>query len=78
MQRAGYEDKPGLIYVLNNRGDRWNGTWVDTRWRNAAFEPSAWWSKSDLNRPGNQSTGPDGRGQFFAPPRGYAVYAPKT
>jgi len=30
-----------------------------------------------MNRPGNQATGQDGRGQFFAPPRGYVVYAPK-
>lgn len=77
MQRAGFDDKPGLIYVLNNRGDRWNGAWVEARWRNASFQPAAWWSKSDLNRPGNQSTGPDGRGQFFAPPRGFTVYVIK-
>ena len=76
-QRSGFEGKPGLIYVLNNRGDRWNGAWVGTHWRNTGFEPVAWWSKTDLNRPGNQGTGSDGRGQFYAPPRGYAVYAPR-
>jgi alpha-amylase len=76
MQRSGYDSAPGLIYILNNRGDHWNGTWVSTQWRNMNFEPVAWWSKTDLNRPVNQSTGADGRGQFFAPPRGYAVYAP--
>ena len=76
-QRGGYADLPGLIYVLNNRGDRWNGAWVDTRWKNTAFEPVAWWSKTELYRPGNQGVGPDQRGQFFAPPRGYVVYAPK-
>ena len=77
MQRGGYDRQPGLIYVLNNRGDNWNGAWVNTQWRNTAFEPVAWWSKTDMNRPGNQATSQDGRGQFFAPPRGYAVYAPK-
>ncbi|MEW6403354.1 MAG: alpha-amylase family glycosyl hydrolase [Chloroflexota bacterium] len=77
MQRAGYDDKPGLIYVLNNRGDAWQGGWVSTRWTNASFRPVAWWSKTDLNRPADQPTGPDGRGQFYAPPRGYAVYALK-
>jgi alpha-amylase len=76
-QRGGYGNTPGLLYVLNNRGDRWNGTWVTTKWRNTSFEPVAWWSKNDMNRPGNQGTGSDCRGQFFAPPRGYSVYAPK-
>ncbi len=78
MQRSGYGSTPGLVYVLNNRGDYWNGAWVGTQWTNTAFEPVAWWSKTDLNRPTNKSTGEDGRGQFFAPPRGYAVYAPIT
>ncbi len=77
MQRGGYGDKPGLIYVLNNRGDNWQGKWVDTQWTNASFQPVAWWGKNDMSRPVNQSTGPDGRGQFFAPARGYAVYAMK-
>ncbi|MBI5297420.1 MAG: DUF1939 domain-containing protein [Chloroflexi bacterium] len=76
MQRSGYGSAPGLIYVLNNRGDSWNGAWVDTQWRNTSFEPVAWWSKTDGQRPADQSTGADGRAQFFAPPRGYAVYAP--
>lgn len=75
MQRAGYGDKPGLIYVLNNGGSRWDGTWVNTRWPNASFTPIAWWGTSDRSRPDSQSTGPDGRGQFFAAARGYAVYA---
>jgi alpha-amylase len=76
MQRSGFDSIPGLIYILNNRGDNWNGAWVDTQWRNTSFEPVAWWGKTDRNRPANQSTGADGRGQFFAPPRGYVVYAP--
>jgi len=77
MQRTGYGDRPGLIYVLNNRGDAWQGQWVTTRWANASFHPVAWWSKNDLHRPDDQSTGADGRGQFFAAPRGYTVYALK-
>ena len=74
MQRGGYGDQPGLIYVLNNHGDNWQGQWVTTQWSNASFRPVAWWGKNDLSRPADQSTGPDGRGQFFAPARGYAVY----
>ena len=77
MQRTGYEDKRGLVYVLNNRGDNWNGRLVTTQWTNASFAPVAWWSKSDMARPINQSTDRDGRAQFYAPPRGYAVYAMK-
>ncbi len=77
MQRPGYGNNPGLIYVLNNLGDRWNGTWVDTQWQNTSFIPVAWWSHSDMSRPANQSTGPDARGQFFAAPRGFTVYAPQ-
>jgi alpha-amylase len=76
MQRPGYGDKPGLIYVLNNRGDRWNGAYVNTRWPNTTLKPVAWWGSSDRSRPDNQFTGPDGRGQFFAAARGYSVFAP--
>jgi alpha-amylase len=77
MQRGGFGNQPGLIYVLNNRGDRWQGQWVTTQWSNATFQPLAWWSKNDLARPVDQSTGSDGRAQFFAAPRGFAVYAVK-
>lgn len=76
MQRMGYGDKPGLIYVLNNRGDRWNGAWVETRWRDTTFTPRAWWSRVDLSRPQEQRAYADGRAQFWAPPRGYTVYTP--
>jgi len=85
MQRTGYTspslsaggDKPGLIYVLNNSGNDWRGAWVNTQWQNASFGPVAWWGKKDISRPIDQSTGSDGRGQFFAPARGYAVYTLK-
>ncbi|MGZ9226877.1 MAG: alpha-amylase family glycosyl hydrolase, partial [Anaerolineales bacterium] len=77
MQRTGYGENPGLVYVLNNRGDSWNGRLVTTQWTNASFQPVAWWSKADMSRPINQSTDRDGRAQFYAPPRGYAVYAIK-
>ena len=77
MQRTGYEGKPGLIYVLNNTGDAWHGAWAGTQWRNATLQPVAWWGHADRARPADQITGDDGRGQFFAAPRGYAVYANK-
>ncbi len=75
MQRGGYENQPGLIYVLNNRGEDWRGEWVNTKWSNTSFYPVAWWSRNDLARPTEQSTNTEGRGQFFAGPRGYVVYA---
>ena len=30
-------DQPGLIYVLNNLGDKWAGTSVKTKWQNQKF-----------------------------------------
>jgi alpha-amylase len=77
MQRTGYDDKPGLIYAINNRGDDWHGAWVNTQWPNAVLAPVAWWGTRDRSRPDDQSTAADGRGQFFASARGYAVYALK-
>ncbi len=78
MQRTGYGAQPGLVYALNNRGDRWHGAWVTTQWRGTRFRPVAWWSAGDLSRPADQDSSGDGRAQFWAPPRGYAVYAPET
>ncbi len=78
MQRSGYAGQPGLIYALNNGGDRWNGMWVATQWQNVEFVPVAWWSKTDLNRPAVQYSHADSRAQFWAPPRGYVVYAPRV
>jgi len=77
MQRGGFGDQPGLIYVLNNRGDNWQGEWVTTEWSNASFQPVAWWSATDMSQPTAQLSNADGRAQFFAAPRGYAVYAIK-
>jgi alpha-amylase len=78
MQRSGHGDQPGLIYVLNNRGDIWRGNWVTTQWRNVEFAPVAWWSGRDSNAPAPQRAFADGRAQFWAPPRGYTVYAPRV
>ena len=74
MQRGGYGDQPGLIYVLNNRGDRWDGAMVNTQWYRKELSCVAWWSGLDMAQPISQQTDLDGRAQFFAAPRGYAVY----
>ncbi len=75
MQRAGWEHQKGLVFVLNNRGN-WNGAWVQTRWKSATLTPAAWCGKDDSGIPQPKSTDGDGWGEFFAPPRGYAVYVP--
>ena len=76
MQRTGYGDTPGLIYVLNTGRDAPARPWVTTAWPSSTFTPVAWWGATDRTRPDTQTTGPDGRAQFSAAPRGYAVFAP--
>lgn len=76
MERTGHGDQPGLVYALNNRGDHWSGARVTTGRGRTSFRPVAWWSGVDLGRPADQVTDADGRAQFWAPPRGYVVYAP--
>jgi len=78
MQRIGYDKKPGLVFVLNNEGYRWNGACVTTQWHNVAFSPVAWWSGKDDSRPADKWASGDGQAEFWAPPRGYAVYAPQV
>jgi alpha-amylase len=75
MQRAGAGAQPGLVYVLNNLGDRWNGALVQTPWHNTGFEPVAW-GGYDPSRPDPKTTDGDGHADFWAGPRGWAVYAP--
>lgn len=75
MQRAGTDSQSGLIYVLNNLGDKWSGTSVKTKWQNQKFRPVAW-DGHDTAHPDERTTDGDGNSEFPAPPRGYCVYAP--
>jgi len=79
MQRVGFKsdsvDQPGLIYVLNNLGDKWSGTSVTTQWKNQKFRPVAW-DGHDTAHPDERTTDGDGNAEFPAPPRGFAVYVP--
>jgi alpha-amylase len=77
MQRNGWGDQKGLIFVLNNRGN-WNGKQVFTQWKNTRFVPLAWRGKDDLGIPDEKYTGDNGSADFWAPPRGYAVYTPQV
>lgn len=76
MQRNGFGGQKGLIFVLNNQGDGWNGIWVKTEWRNTRFVPGAWRGRDTLV-PQEKWTQEEGWGEFWAPPRGYAVYLPQ-
>jgi alpha-amylase len=75
MQRGGTEGQPGLIYVLNNLGDKWSGTSVKTKWLNQKFKPVAW-DGHDESHPDERTTDGEGNSEFPAPPRGYCVYVP--
>jgi alpha-amylase len=77
MQRNGAGGQKGLVFVLNNRGNAWNGTWVQTQWSNTRFVPAAWRGRDDGSAPQEQWTQGHGWGEFYAPPRGYAVYVPQ-
>lgn len=79
MQRVGWKDdsteQPGLVYVLNNLGNQWSGTMVQTKWANQRFVPIAW-DGHDEAHPDERTTDAEGRAEFPAPPRGYCVYVP--
>ncbi len=76
IQRNGWGNQPGLIYVLNNSG-QWKGTWVQTQWANTNFAPAAWWSNGSNAAPQQKQTNQYSWSDFWAPPRGYVVYIPQ-
>ena len=76
MQRGGIDAQNGLIFVLNNSGDGWNGNDVETQWNNTKFTPVAYASSFDNGEPLEQLTNENGIGNFSAPPRGYCIYVP--
>jgi alpha-amylase len=75
MQRAGHGSQKGLILALNNRG-AWNGATVRTQWTSTRFALAAWRGHGDLGVPQDKRTDDAGWSDFWAPPRGYAVYVP--
>jgi alpha-amylase len=76
LQREGHDNQKGLIYVLNKTEGSWNGRHIQTQWKNTKFTPLAWRGKDDLNIPQTVFTDDNSYGDFWAPPRGYAVYVP--
>ncbi len=77
MQRNGFNTQKGLIFVMNNRGDGWNGARVRTKWRNTKFVPGAWRGHNDSGIPQEKWTQEEGWCDFWAPPRGYVIYLPQ-
>ena len=77
MQRRGVDGNGGLVFVLNSRRDgNWRGETVQTGFPSARFEPVAFHGEGDPGVPEVETTDAQGRGDFWAAPRGYTVYAP--
>jgi alpha-amylase len=74
MQRSGWAAQKGLVFILNNRSS-WNGAAVQTQWKNAKFTAVAY-AGTDSSVPDDKWTNENGYTDFWAPPRGYAVYVP--
>lgn len=74
MQRMGNDEQGGIVFVLNNSGS-WNGRSVITKWANKKFVPLAWRGKDNTDIPEEKWTSNLGESEFWAPPRGYVVYA---
>lgn len=75
MQRKGHGNRPGLIFVLNNRRDVWGGAVVKTAWPNHHLVPAAW-RGFDPGAPQPERTNDEGMADVWAPPRGYSIYLP--
>jgi alpha-amylase len=76
LQREGHNFQKGLIYVLNKIEGNWNGKRIQTQWKNTKFIPFAWRGTNDLTTPQTINTDDNCYGDFWAPPRGYAIYVP--
>ena len=76
MQRNGQGVQRGLVLVLNNL-NTWNGAGVQTQWTDTRFSPEAWSGSNDTSVPEDKWTNGSGWAEFWAPPRGYAVYVPQ-
>lgn len=79
--RDGNSTHPGYIVVINDNPHNWRGAWVQTNnnfLRNKTLRAYAWYSHhgSHNAQPNNQFCQSNGWVEVWAPPRGYAVYAP--
>jgi len=72
---------PGYIVAINDNKYNWRGSWVRSnnyRMKNKTLKCYAWYSSRSGNnyQPGSQWCDGNGWVNIWAPPRGYAVYAP--
>ena len=79
--RDGNSTNPGYIIVINDSSSAWRGSWVqtsNTNLRNKTLKCYAWYSPVSGQNYQPASKFCDGNGwvEPYAPPRGYAVYAP--
>jgi alpha-amylase len=78
MQRNGTRNQEGLVFVLNNHPNSWNGCLVQTKWKNVNLNPAAWGTNIlKIQAPIEKWTTSSGWAELYAPPRGYAVYVPQ-
>jgi alpha-amylase len=75
MQRRGLDGRGGLVLAINSTGNAWRGEWVTTAFAGATLTPVAYGSSREVGIPQAKVTDAGGRADFWAPPRGYAVYA---
>ncbi len=68
MQRTGWENQSGLVFVLNNRG-AWHGATVRTNRPNTNFSPVAWRGQ-DLGTPMPKHTDARRRRRLLGPAAG--------
>jgi alpha-amylase len=66
----------GYVVVLNDNSKNWKGQYVETRFADSDLECVAWSSTVDNSKPASKTTNSEGGADLWAPPRGYAVYAP--
>jgi alpha-amylase len=48
-----------------------------TQWQGRKFSPIAWRGRDDVGTPQDKWSQDDEAAEFWAPPRGYAVYVPQ-
>ena len=65
----------GYVVVLND-SKKWRGMNVGTRFSEVEMKCYAWSSTIDNSQPQNKWSDPWGSVELWAPPRGYAIYAP--
>jgi len=76
MERTGSPTQRGLLFILNN-SEEWSGKNVRTQWPLKQFIPLAWNGHNTNTAPVNKWSDENGTSDFWAPPRGYAVYIPQ-